>query len=164
MAPFKLRFRMGSGSSRSASQEQDVVVDSQANQIVPNFQSNSNTLGGAFGSTTTLDSEQNNDSLVSMSNDQRALLRDRDTPDERIGKSRRITVSNCCIIHSPGNYHSLCVCGFGTRNCKIFTYDFQSILGYVNPTLTHTESTIPLSPPPSYEHVLEEVSSSISWL
>ncbi|XP_055606888.1 uncharacterized protein LOC129754703 [Uranotaenia lowii] len=113
MAPFKLKFRMGSGSSRSASQEQDVIVDSQANQIAPNYLSSS-TLGVAsYGSSTTLDSEQNNDSLVSMGNDQRALIRDRDGPDEHIG--------------------------------------------YVNPTLTHTETnTIPLSPPPSYEHVLEE--------
>ncbi|XP_058838387.1 uncharacterized protein LOC131694049 [Topomyia yanbarensis] len=112
MAPFKLKFRMGSGSSRSTSQEQDVVVDSQANQIAPHYM-NSNTLGTGYGSSTTLDSEQNNDSLVSMSNDQRALIRDRNSPDEHIG--------------------------------------------YVNPSLTHTENnTIPLSPPPSYEHVLEE--------
>ncbi|EDS35585.1 conserved hypothetical protein [Culex quinquefasciatus] len=116
MAPFKLRFRMGSGSSRSASQEQDVVVDSQANQMIVqtnSYLSSSGNNTAAYGSSTTLDSEQNNDSLVSMSNDQRALIRDRDSPDERIG--------------------------------------------YVNPTLTHTEgTTIPLSPPPSYEHVLEE--------
>ncbi|XP_055624425.1 uncharacterized protein LOC129767482 [Toxorhynchites rutilus septentrionalis] len=112
MAPFKLRFRMGGTTSRSASQEQDVVVDSQANQIIPNYL-NSNTPITAYGSSTTLDSEQNNDSLVSMNNDQRALIQNRDSSDERIG--------------------------------------------YVNPTLTHTEiSTIPLSPPPSYEHVLEE--------
>lgn len=112
MAPFKLKFRMGSGSSRSASQEQDVVVDSQANQIVSNYL-NSNSLGAGYGSSTTLDSEQNNDSLVSMNNDQRALIRDRDSSDDR--------------------------------------------LGYINPSLTHTETnTIPLSPPPSYEHVLEE--------
>ncbi|XP_029735322.2 uncharacterized protein LOC115270206 [Aedes albopictus] len=112
MAPFKLKFRMGSGSSRSASQEQDVVVDNQANQIVSNYL-NSNTLGAGYGSSTTLDSEQNNDSLVSMNNDQRALIRDRDSTDDR--------------------------------------------LGYINPSLTHTEAnTIPLSPPPSYEHVLEE--------
>ncbi|XP_058466365.1 uncharacterized protein LOC131439413 [Malaya genurostris] len=112
MAPFKLKFRMGSGSSRSTSQEQDVVVDSQANQITSNYM-NSNTLGTSYGSSTTLDSEQNNDSLVSMNNDQRALIRDRNSSDEHIG--------------------------------------------YVNPSLTHTENnTIPLSPPPSYEHVLEE--------
>ncbi|EAT32399.1 AAEL015444-PA, partial [Aedes aegypti] len=112
MAPFKLKFRMGSGSSRSASQEQDVVVDNQANQIVSNYL-NSNNLGAGYGSSTTLDSEQNNDSLVSMNNDQRALIRDRDSTDDR--------------------------------------------LGYINPSLTHTETnTIPLSPPPSYEHVLEE--------
>ncbi|XP_055529447.1 uncharacterized protein LOC129721189 [Wyeomyia smithii] len=110
MAPFKLKFRMGS--SRSTSQEQDVTIDNQANQIVPNYL-NSNTLGTTnFGSSTTLDSEQN-DSLVSMCNDQRALIRDQDSPREHIG--------------------------------------------YVNPSLTHTENnTIPLSPPPSYEHVLEE--------
>ncbi|XP_053689311.1 uncharacterized protein LOC128738300 [Sabethes cyaneus] len=110
MAPFKLKFRMGS--SRSTSQEQDIIVDSQANQITPNYL-NSNTLGTtSFGSNTTLDSEQN-DSLVSMCNDQRALIRDQDSPDEHIG--------------------------------------------YVNPSLIHTENnTVPLSPPPSYEHVLEE--------
>ncbi|EDS37443.1 conserved hypothetical protein [Culex quinquefasciatus] len=88
MAPFKLRFRMGSGSSRSASQEQDVVVDSQANQMIVqtnSYLSSSGNNTAAYGSSTTLDSEQNNDSLVSMSNDQRALIRDRDSPDERIG-------------------------------------------------------------------------------
>lgn len=85
MAPFKLKFRMGSGSSRSASQEQDVVVDNQANQIVSNYL-NSNNLGAGYGSSTTLDSEQNNDSLVSMNNDQRALIRDRDSTDDRLGK------------------------------------------------------------------------------
>lgn len=79
---------MGSGSSRSASQEQDVVVDSQANQMIVqtnSYLSSSGNNTAAYGSSTTLDSEQNNDSLVSMSNDQRALIRDRDSPDERIG-------------------------------------------------------------------------------
>uniref|UniRef100_A0A182XJJ0 DUF4802 domain-containing protein n=1 Tax=Anopheles quadriannulatus TaxID=34691 RepID=A0A182XJJ0_ANOQN len=113
MAPFKLKFRMGSGSSRSTSQEQDVVVDSQSNPVGPLLANSAN--ANDFGSSTTLDSEQNNDSLVSMSNDRRALILTSNTTDE-------------------------------------------PILGYDNPSLTNTEPTnvIPLSPPPSYEHVLEE--------
>ncbi|KFB48440.1 AGAP004968-PA-like protein [Anopheles sinensis] len=114
MAPFKLKFRMGSGSSRSTSQEQDVVVDSQSNPV-GTLLLNSASANDFGSSTTTLDSEQNNDSLVSMSNDRRALILTSNTTDE-------------------------------------------PILGYDNPSLTNTESTnvIPLSPPPSYEHVLEE--------
>lgn len=98
MAPFKLKFRMGSGSSRSASQEQDVVVDNQANQVVSNYL-NSNTLGAGYGSSTTLDSEQNNDSLVSMNNDQRALIRDRDSTDDRLGKFF-VGFEHCTLLHS----------------------------------------------------------------
>ncbi|XP_052870206.1 uncharacterized protein LOC128275662 [Anopheles cruzii] len=108
MAPFKLKFRMGSGSSRSTSQEQHAPVDSQTNS-----------LGGFSNSSNAIDfideSEQSNDNLVSMSNDQRALLLTSDTPDEQIS-------------------------------------------GYDNPALSNTETAniIPLSPPPSYEYVLEE--------
>lgn len=82
MAPFKLKFRMGSGSSRSTSQEQDVVVDSQSNPVGPLLANSAN--ANDFGSSTTLDSEQNNDSLVSMSNDRRALILTSNTTDEPI--------------------------------------------------------------------------------
>lgn len=111
MAPFKLKFRMGSGSSRSASQEQDVIVDSQANQIVSNYL-NSNSLGAGYGSSTTLDSEQNNDSLVSMNNDQRALIRDRDTSDDRLGKS---IVGSWFLLYDTlrqNNYTSTHICNY----------------------------------------------------
>lgn len=151
MAPFKLKFRMGSGSSRSASQEQDVIVDSQANQIVSNYL-NSNSLGAGYGSSTTLDSEQNNDSLVSMNNDQRALIRDRDSSDDRLGKS--IVGSWFYDTLQQKNYTSIHILWLSQGTVK-----FIFILGYINPSLIHTETnTIPLSPPPSYEHVLEEVS------
>lgn len=159
MAPFKLKFRMGSGSSRSASQEQDVVVDSQANQIVSNYL-NSNSLGAGYGSSTTLDSEQNNDSLVSMNNDQRALIRDRDSSDDRLGKS---IVGSWFFPYDtlqPNNFASIHILWLSQGTVK-----FIFILGYINPSLIHTETnTIPLSPPPSYEHVLEEVSSHFTWL
>lgn len=77
MAPFKLKFRMGS--SRSTSQEQDNVVDTQTQTQI--FLNN-------YGSNTTIDSDPNTDSLISLNNDQRALLHNsNDTTDGQIGKN-----------------------------------------------------------------------------
>lgn len=52
----------------------------------------------------------------------------------------------------------------------LFSYLFQYIIfftGYTNPVLSQNFSeitnTIPQSPPPSYEHVLEEVSTYIIY-
>lgn len=79
MAPFKLKFRMGS--SRSTSQEQDNVVDTQTQTQI--FLNN-------YGSNTTIDSDPNTDSLISLNNDQRALLHNsNDTTDGQIGKNEK---------------------------------------------------------------------------
>ena len=80
MAPFRLKFRMG-GSSRSTSQEQDTDTQttSSSNNAQPNYLSKS--ASNNFGSSTTIDSEHNVDSLCS--NDQRALLPNN---EDRIGK------------------------------------------------------------------------------
>lgn len=83
MAPFKLKFRMGS--SRSTSQEQDAEVMTHSTQIVIN----STTSLIKFDSTSTIDSDHNTDSLVSLNNtsDQRALLQNcSQTSNDQIGK------------------------------------------------------------------------------
>ncbi|XP_050092874.1 uncharacterized protein LOC126575896 [Anopheles aquasalis] len=112
MAPFKLKFRMGSGSSRSISQEQDPVIDSQpysARTISSPAKSNE------LSSSITLQTDQDKEGGSTKSNDRRALILNNDSSD---GQN----------------------------------------LGYDNPALTNTEATniVPLSPPPSYEYVLEE--------
>ncbi|XP_063701784.1 uncharacterized protein LOC134831884 [Culicoides brevitarsis] len=159
MAPFKLKFRMGGSRSTSSEHEGDVAVNhptatggggngsltisNATNTTNQGSQSviNSTTSLIHFGSTSTIDSDHNTDSLVSLgNNDQRALL----------------------------------------QNCGQTSTDS---IGYINPSLTHTETTtittsnttaqsigksksttttannakqIPSTPPPSYEHVLEE--------
>lgn len=72
MAPFKLKFRMGGGSrSTSSEHEADTNSSGQGTQSVIN----STTSLIHFGSTSTIDSDHNTDSLVSLGNsDQRALL------------------------------------------------------------------------------------------
>lgn len=66
MAPFKLKFRMASG-SRSVSQETESEQPSQ--QLLLNT-----VTTPISGSTTTIYSEQTTDSFGSMHNDQRALI------------------------------------------------------------------------------------------
>ncbi|XP_049546101.1 uncharacterized protein LOC125957446 isoform X3 [Anopheles darlingi] len=112
MAPFKLKFRMGSGSSRSTSQEQDPVVDSQSYPAGTIFNAaNPNELS----SSTTSQLEQDKEDYATITNDRRALILSNDSTDAQIS-------------------------------------------GYDNPALTNTEvsNIVPLSPPPSYEYVLEE--------
>ncbi|XP_059609139.1 uncharacterized protein LOC132256663 isoform X2 [Phlebotomus argentipes] len=111
MAPFKLKFRMGS--SRSTSQEATAEPDVAQVHQQPLLGSQP-----SAASTTTIDT----DSLGSLSGDSRALLHNSSSAAGRIG--------------------------------------------YENPTLqqqnfsdtasVNRNSTVPLSPPPSYEHVLEE--------
>ncbi|XP_055690729.1 uncharacterized protein LOC129794124 isoform X1 [Lutzomyia longipalpis] len=113
MAPFKLKFRMGS--SRSTSQETTAEPDVTQTHQQPLLGSQP-----TGSSTTTIDTV----SLGSMSGDSRALLHNSASASGRLA-------------------------------------------GYENPTLqqnfsdsgsVNRNSTVPLSPPPSYEHVLEEIS------
>lgn len=133
MAPFKLKkFRMG-GNSRSTSQENDEQQQGQTQQTNlviatmerPGKITTSTTTNSShfldFGSNTTLDSDQTSEnSLLSMNNDQRALL------------------LNHKSSSGLGNTHSS---GGGGIN--------SDEIGYTNPSC-------PLSPPPTYDFVMEE--------
>uniref|UniRef100_A0A6B2E7E3 DUF4802 domain-containing protein n=1 Tax=Phlebotomus kandelakii TaxID=1109342 RepID=A0A6B2E7E3_9DIPT len=110
MAPFKLKFRMGS--SRSTSQETTTEPDvAQAHQqpLLGNQPSTA--------STTTIDT----DSLGSLSGDSRALLHNSSSASGRIGYENPTVQQN-----------------------------------FSDTSSVNRNSTVPLSPPPSYEHVLEE--------
>lgn len=98
MAPFKLKFRMGGSRSTSSEHENDAVVP--AATIIPTTNTTNTTNQGSqsvinsttslihFGSTSTIDSDHNTDSLVSLgNNDQRALLQNcGQTSTDSIGK------------------------------------------------------------------------------
>ncbi|XP_075168225.1 uncharacterized protein LOC142240398 [Haematobia irritans] len=104
MAPFKLKFRMGS--SRSTSQEHD-PQDPQVNEALLNHQ----TSGAIGASSSTIDSVDCN-SLVSLNTSERKLL-----------------------LPAKGN---------------------TVRMGFINQNQTIQGENIPTTPPPTYEHVLEE--------
>lgn len=81
MAPFKLKFRMGS--SRSTSQEHE--PDPQVNEALLNHQ----TIGGIGASSSTIDSVDCN-SLVSLNNSERKLLLPNKSNNLKMGKSNFI--------------------------------------------------------------------------
>ncbi|XP_055690730.1 uncharacterized protein LOC129794124 isoform X2 [Lutzomyia longipalpis] len=112
MAPFKLKFRMGS--SRSTSQETTAEPDVTQTHQQPLLGSQP-----TGSSTTTIDTV----SLGSMSGDSRALLHNSASASGRLG------------YENPTLQQNFSDSGSVNRN-----------------------STVPLSPPPSYEHVLEEIS------
>lgn len=109
MAPFKLKFRMGGSRSTSSEHEGDAVVSvassTGGSTIVTNTTNttnqgshsviNSTTSLIHFGSTSTIDSDHNTDSLVSLgNNDQRALLQNcGQTSTDSIGKCKIYTFS-----------------------------------------------------------------------
>ncbi|XP_013108166.2 TBC1 domain family member 5 homolog A [Stomoxys calcitrans] len=103
MAPFKLKFRMGS--SRSTSQEHE--PDPQVNEALLNHQ----TSGAIGASSSTIDSVDCN-SLVSLNASERKLL-------------------------LPAKSNNL-------------------RMGFINQNQTIQGESIPTTPPPTYEHVLEE--------
>lgn len=87
MAPFKLKFRMGGSRSTSSEHESDPAsigggggASSSINTTNATNQGSQSVINSTtslihFGSTSTIDSDHNTDSLVSLSNnDQRALL------------------------------------------------------------------------------------------
>lgn len=86
MAPFKLKFRMGS--SRSTSQEHE--PDPQVNEALLNHQTNA-TIGA---SSSTIDSVDCN-SLVSLNTSERKLLLPHKGNNMRMGK---IYYINCCFL------------------------------------------------------------------
>lgn len=103
MAPFKLKFRMGGSRSTSSEHENDTVVPAATTAsatIIPTTNTTNTTNQGSqsvinsttslihFGSTSTIDSDHNTDSLVSLgNNDQRALLQNcGQTSTDSIGK------------------------------------------------------------------------------
>lgn len=104
MAPFKLKFRMGGSRSTSSEHEGDAVVPATTTtsgnaSIIATNTTNTTNQGSQsvinsttslihFGSTSTIDSDHNTDSLVSLgNNDQRALLQNcGQTSTDSIGK------------------------------------------------------------------------------
>ncbi|GAB0090341.1 hypothetical protein DMENIID0001_050670 [Sergentomyia squamirostris] len=110
MAPFKLKFRMGS--SRSTSQETPAEPDVTQT-------THQASLLSSQPSTTTIDT----DSLGSLSGDNRALIQNTSGHTGRIGYENPTLQQN-----------------------------------YPDTNSVNRNSTVPLSPPPSYEHVLEEIS------